>query len=195
MKETGNAPEHTKRFDRPSGLSHTHVGCFPPELRENSRYDLLASAVVPAYEHGRGAALELRIHHARAANRIESLHEANALKLPLKTLHQGIVEIGEELQYSVFWRRVCDGVGRIDDNLAREVGKTRSVECLSRYAAFHRQHNQFREFRGFIKAANAAARILLSPSGKFASGAGAYHYGMTVFEKTGSESCSHITRS
>src|SRR5208283_1337719 len=194
-KETGDAPEHTERFNRPSRLGLTHIGCFPPELGENPGHSLLGSVVVAANEHSGGSALELRIHHARAADRIERLHESCALKLPLETFHQGFVEIGEEFQYSVHGRGVRNRVGRVDDDLASQVGNTRSKKCVPRRSAFYGQHNQFREFRSFIEAANATPRVLSPPLRKFLRGASAYHYGMIMLQKTSSESFSNITRS
>jgi hypothetical protein len=77
--------------------------------------------------------------------------------------------------------------------------KTRGRYCSFAYSAchsaFYRQHNQFREFRGFIEAANATPRVLSPPLRKFLRGASAYHYGMIMLQKTSSESLSNITRS
>ena len=47
-------------------------------------------------------------------------------KLPLQTFHQGFVQIGEVLQYSVHGWGVRDRIGRVDDNFSGKVGSTSS---------------------------------------------------------------------
>src|SRR5215510_6689163 len=45
--EPRDTPEHAQRFDRPGGLSLSHVGRVPTELVENSAHDLLRGLVKP----------------------------------------------------------------------------------------------------------------------------------------------------
>ena len=79
-KEAGDTPEHTERLNRAGGLSLTHIDRFPTKLSKDSGDGLLRRIVVTAYEHRWLTALELWIHHARVADRIESLDKAGAFQ-------------------------------------------------------------------------------------------------------------------
>src|SRR6266699_2037628 len=72
-QEAGDAPEDAQRLDGAGRLGLPHVGGFPAELLEEAGHRLLRTVVVAADEHGRPAALEVRVDHAGAAHGVERL--------------------------------------------------------------------------------------------------------------------------
>ena len=56
-----------------------------------------------------------------APTELNALTESRRAEFALQPLQQGFVERGEELEDAVIGRRICDRVGRVDDDLAREV--------------------------------------------------------------------------
>src|SRR6185369_12246596 len=113
-QKTGDAPQHAQRLDGAGALDLAHIGRLPAELVEQAADRLLGRLVVPADEHGRLAAGELWVDHACVAYRVERLDQTRVPKLALQLLHQGFVEIGEELEHTVAWRRIGDRVGGVD---------------------------------------------------------------------------------
>ena len=67
-EKTRYAPKHAEWFNGTGRLGLAHVRRFPAELIEDCTYDRLRCLVVPANEDSWLAALELRVHHARAAD-------------------------------------------------------------------------------------------------------------------------------
>src|SRR5271167_36032 len=77
-KKARDAPEHAQGFDGARSRYAAHICRFPTELILNLAHGLLGCFMIAADEHGWLAALELRIHHAGVADRIEGLHEVRA---------------------------------------------------------------------------------------------------------------------
>src|SRR5262249_12726530 len=72
------------------------------------------------------------------ADRVEGLDEACCGKLVLETLHQRLVESGEDLQYAARGRGVGDGICRVDDGLAGQVRCARGTQRLKSHGALDR---------------------------------------------------------
>src|SRR5271157_2530570 len=75
LRDSGDAPEHAERLDRPRRFDRAHILRVPAELVEDLGHDPLGLGIVAADEHGRTAAGEMRIDHLRIADRVERLDE------------------------------------------------------------------------------------------------------------------------
>ena len=154
-----------------------------------------AGLVVAADEHGRLAALELRIHHARIADGIERFDEADVAELALQPLHQGLVEIGEEPQDAVGRWGVRNGIGRVDDGLSRQIRGAGGTQRVGRRGAFDRQDDQLGEFGRLRKATDTGLGILRRPIRELGRRARAEHDLVAMLEKTAGQRLRHVTRS
>ena len=117
MRDTRNAPEHTKGFDR--------ARCFRPYpcLRTPSRTvpefppPSLGGIVIAADEHRRLSVFKsagLRFG-AAPPTELNALTKLLFGKLCLEPLHERLIWPGEVLQYTVDRRRIGNRIGRIDN--------------------------------------------------------------------------------
>src|ERR1035438_7264297 len=95
--------------------------------------------------------------------RSECLDEVRAGELALKPLHERFIEAGKELQYTVDWRRVFSGIGRVDDVFPRQGLCARRTKRFRRCLAFDRQNDQFAVCRRVGEAADANLGTLCCP--------------------------------
>ena len=151
--------------------------------------------VVAANEHGRLAALQLRIDHHRIADGIERLDEVRVRESGLQALHQRLIEIGEKLQHAVSRRRIGDRIGGVNYRFLYQVGRARGVEHIERHCAFDGEHHHFAELCRIGKTTDSRSLMLRDEVLELGGIAGAQNDLVPVLNEAAGEGFGHIARS